>query len=460
MFRNSFFFPIQYPLLSPDAPVPAGGGSGGSPTATPAGEMNKEDMIEFLSGDNDEPETLDLTPKDKDKDKDKDKGKEKDKEKEKDTDKEPDADAEVDEDAEGDLELKEIEDELEEPTEEQLELVTPVRRREILKKYPQLFKDFPYLEKAYYREQQFTELLPTIEDAKQAVEAKSILDNFEKDLMAGNSETVLKAVKAENPAAFNKMVDGYMLTLRGVDENAYFHVLGNITKHTIAAMVQEARSSNNEKLQEAALLLNQFVFGTSTYSPPQNLAKPEQEGDKDKENKISEREQTFIRQQFESTRGDLNTRVNNTLRNTIQAHIDPKESMSPYVRRNAERDALEKLETLISKDSRFRTLVDRLWDKAYKEGFTTESKERIKSAYLSRAKTLLPSVIKTARNEALRGIGKRVKEEDNDSEVVEKDNKKGPIPAGRPRSPIATGKIKDAKDIPKGMKTIDFLNAD
>jgi len=457
MFRNSFLFP----LLSPDTPTPAGGGGTATPTATPSGEMGKEEMIEFLSGDDDEPETLDLTPKgDKDKDKSEKKGKEKDKDSPKD-DETPDTEDELKEGDDEELdELKEIEDELEEPTEEQLELVTPVRRREILKKYPQLFKDFPYLEKAYYREQQFTELLPTIEDAKQAVEAKSILDNFEKDLMSGNSETVLKAVKAENPAAFNKMVDGYMLTLRSVDENAYFHVLGNITKNTIAAMVQEAKSSNNEQLQNAALLLNQFVFGTSTYSPPQNLAKPEQSGDKDKENKISEREQTFIRQQFESTRGDLNTRVNNTLRNTIQAHIDPKQSMTDYVRRNAERDALERLEGLISKDSRFRTLVDRLWEKAYKDGFTTESKDRIKSAYLSKAKTLLPSVIKTARNEALRGIGKRVKEDDNDSEIVEKDNKKGPVSAGRPRSQISAGKIKDAKDIPKGMKTIDFLNAD
>lgn len=451
MFRNSLLT-IRYPFLSPDAITPAGGGTG-TPTATPSGDMGKEDMIEFLSGD-DEPEVLDITPKDKDKDKGKEKGKEKDKE----GDETPDEDKELEETDEELDELKEIEDELEEPTEEQLELVTPVRRRDILSKYPQLFKDFPYLEKAYYREQQFTELLPTIEDAKQAVQARDILNNFEKDLMGGNSETILKAVKAENPAAFDKMADNYMLTLRKVDENAYFHVLGNITKHTIAAMVQEARNSKNEELQNAALLLNQFVFGSSTYSPPTDLAKPEKDGDKAKDNNISEREQKFISQQIESTRGDLNTRVNNTLRNTIQAHIDPKESMTPYVRRNAERDAMEQLTSLVSRDSRFKVLVDKLWEKAYKDGFTTESKDRIKSAYLSKARTLLPSVIKKARNEALRGIGKRVKEDD-DSDIPQKD-KKGPIPAGRPRSPISAGKIKDAKDIPRGMKTIDFLNSD
>src|SRR6267142_1435217 len=62
---------------------------------------------------------------------------------------------------------KELEDEEEQP-EEQLELVTPSSKRDILAKYPKIFKDFPYLEKAYYREQQYTEVFPNPADAKKA----------------------------------------------------------------------------------------------------------------------------------------------------------------------------------------------------------------------------------------------------------------------------------------------------
>ena len=82
-------------------------------------------------------------------------------------------------------ELKEMEEELEGPSEEDMELMTPVRRKEILAKYPQLFKDFPYLEKAYYRDQQFTEVFPTIQDAKIAVEKATILDRFEQQVVNG-----------------------------------------------------------------------------------------------------------------------------------------------------------------------------------------------------------------------------------------------------------------------------------
>lgn len=447
--------------FSPDAPGGASGSdSGGGSRILPDGD-SKEDIIEFLGEDDDTPETIDLEDKGKGKGKEKETPAPKRKEKDEETpadDETPDDGEETPEGEDEDDELAEIEQELEEPTDEQLELVTPVRRREILKKYPQLFKDFPYLEKAYYREQQFTELLPTIEDAKAAVEKSEILDRFEADVMGGNTETILKAVRETNPNGFLKIVDDYLPTLAKVDEKAYFHVIGNVTKHTIAAMVGEARKTNNEQLQQAAHLLNQFVFGTSEWQPPRNLANNEQPKDDSRERQLTEREQTFVRQQFESTRGELNTRVNNTLRNTIDANIDPKSSMSDYVRKNASRDALDTLETLINQDSRFKTLVDKLWEKAFEENFSKSSVDRIRSAYVSKAKTLLPSVIKKARNEALRGIGKRVKDDTTDESTP----RRGPVPAGRPRSQDArpTGKVKDAKDIPRGMSTLEFLNSD
>jgi hypothetical protein len=235
------------------------------------------------------------------------------------------------------------------------------------------------------------------------------------------------------------------------------HVIGNLTKHTIVAMVQEARNSNNEALQNAAAILNQFVFGTTKFSPVQNLSKinPQRE---EADNKINEREQRFMQQQFESVNSDLNSRVNNSIKNTIDQHIDPKQTMTDYVRKNAVKDAMETLESLFSRDTRFKTLTDKLWEAAFKEQFSKSSVDRIKQAYHSKAKTLLPSVIKKARNEALRGMGRRVKDDDDDN-VQTQDAKKGPVPAGRPSSQ-KVGKIRNAKDIPAKMSTLEFLNSD
>jgi hypothetical protein len=425
MFRLSKFY-------SPDTP----------PGAAPAGDglpTDKDDVIKFLGDDDkaEKPEPITLDELDKDDD---------------DEDKErPIKKTEKDEEEEPD-ELAEIEEEIEEPTEEQLELVAPVRRREILAKYPNLFKEFPYLEKAYYREQEFTNILGTIDDAKAAVEARDILASFEADVTKGNTELLLRAVKDNNPDGFNTLIDNYLPTLAKVDERAYHHVLGNVAKHTIIAMVREAKRSDNDTLKAAAQVLNQFIFGSSDFVPPTTLGKPQTETNDPEKKQLIERERQYHRQAFESTVDDLNGRVNNILKSTIEGNIDPKKSMTDYVRKQAARDAMESLESMFSKDARFRSLTDKLWEQAAKENFSKPSVDRIKSAFVSKAKTLLPSVIKKARNEALQGLGRSPEDETPSSP------KKGPVSPGKPRS-VSSGKIKSAKDIPKGMSTLEFLNS-
>ena len=435
----------MFRLFSKELHYPPDAGSGGSSAVAdaPTGQ-SKEDIIEFL-GDDEEKETIPIERDDK---------------KTKFGDKEAEPDEEETEKAEkadeGDEDdLQELEKELEGPSDEQLELVTPVARKEILKKYPTLFKDFPYLEKAYYREQQFTELLPTIDDARAAVAKSETLDKFETDLMNGKTETVLSAVRNANPQSWARMVDEYLPTLSRVDPQAYHHVIGNIIKHTIIGMVNESRTSDNEALQSAALLLNQFVFGTSDFKHPTRLTTDEPT---ERQDPVQAREREFTRRQFETTRNELNGKVNNVLKATVEANIDPKGSMSDYVKRNASRETIEILTDLIDRDARFRTILDKLWEGAFRNQFDKTSVDRIKSAYLSKAKTLLPSVLKKARNEALRGTSKKLGKDDDsndesdDSKRESKSTKSSPAPR--------RGPIKSAKDIPAGMKTIDFLMQD
>jgi hypothetical protein len=394
-------------------------------------ELSKEDVIELL-GEDDEEKPLELEKKEIKKE----------------------GEEEVKEETD---ELKELEEELEVPDEEKLELVTPVRKREILAAYPDLFKKFPYLERAYYREQQFTELLPTIDDAKKAVEKSETLDSFERDLNGGNTENILKAVKGTNQKAFDKLVDDYLPTLAKVDNEAYHHVIGNVMKHTIIAMAREAKKSSNSELNEAAQILNQFVFGTSEFTAPTRLSTDDDKKD-EKEEKLSQRERELTQRQFDNAREDLSTKVDNVLKATIEGNIDPRESMTDYVRKNAVRESIESLNNLMEKDSRFKVVLDKLWEKAFEDNFSKSSLDRIKSSYLSRAKTLLPDVIKRARNEALKGLGKHVKNDEESSS-----QKKGPLPAGRSASSSNSSGKSDrekAKEIPREMSTRDFLMQD
>jgi hypothetical protein len=422
-----FQLPINY-YMAEDA-------TSGSGEAT--AELGKEDIIELLGEEEPEEAPLDLTPKKKSED--------------------DDSEAAP---ADEEDELAEIEEELKGPKEEDLELTTPVRRKEILAKYPQLFKDFPYLEKAYYREQQFTELLPTIQDARLAVQKADVLDRTERQVMNGDITSILSAAKQENTESFNRIADNYLPALRAVDQQAYYHVLGNVIKDTIVTMVRESRSLGEQgaPLQAAANILNQFVFGSQNFSPAQPLSRQVRPEENQQAEQWRQQQTQQVMSRFESTRDDLQTRADNVLKSTIDQHLDPNDSMSEYVKRTATREAFETLEDLMGKDTRFRGLLDKLWERAFERSFDKDSTDRIKAAYLSKAKTLLPTVIKKARNDALKGSGKRASSDSSDDNE-EMASKKGPITPGRSTSP-SSGKYKKGSEIPKGMSTLDVLMQD
>lgn len=416
--------------------APTDTGSGGG--ATPAGDTSSEETFELLNTE-EEPEVLELP-----------KGEKKEDEDEEGEDSGTGEEEEVDE-------LKEIEEELEAPKEEDInELVTPVRRKEILAKYPKLFKDFPYLEKAYYREQQFTEVFPTIQDARVSSEKAQILDRTERQIMNGDISSVLAAAKQENQEVFNRIADNYLPTLRRVDQQAYYHVLGGVIKDTIVTMVREGRNLGEQgaPLQAAANILNQFVFGSQQFQPHQPLARIPQPDEQRREYEIQQQDSHRVFSQFTSVKDELQTKADNVLKSTIDGHIDPRGTMSDYVKSHATKEAFDNLENLLAKDARFRSLLDKLWEKAFESNFDKEATDRIKAAYLSKAKTLLPSVIKKARNDALRTRSNGRSEDD-----IELTPKKGPITPGRSTAPNS-GKYKSAKDIPRGMSTLDVLMKD
>lgn len=350
-----------------------------------------------------------------------------------------------DDDDEEKIELAEDEDEdeLDEPEVDEEEIVTPVRRKEILAKYPNLFKEFPYLEKAYYREQQYTELLPTIADAKEAVEKAQTLEVYQGQLLEGNIESVLGEIKKNDEGAFNNLVDNYLTGLMKVDQNAYYHVLGNIVKYQVSSMAQEARARKDQDLEKAASKVYEFIFGTTQWQPPSQLGK--KEDDKNPEvDKLKQKNEQLLIERFEESRDSLQTRIDNSIISTISEYIDPKGMMTEYVKKNAIRDAAERLEEAIGEDERFQSIKDTLWEKAFQNNFNQKSIQQIRSAYMSKARTMLSGIIKKARQEALKGQG-RTKKEDI------------PKKGGR-RS--ATSSSKSADAVPKGMSTIDFLNLD
>jgi hypothetical protein len=326
-------------------------------------------------------------------------------------------------------------------------IVTPVRIKEITAKYPKIFDDFPYLKVAYYRDKQFTDLLPTVDDARQAVENSKSLEIYKDELNKGNINSILEVVKNANQEAFAKIVDDYLPTLEKLEPNAYYHTVGNIIKRVILGMAQKGNQINNENLKTAALVLNQYMFESNDLPPIENFSKAKPEVDKDKQEFIKQRE-SFAAEKLNTSVQELQTKVNNSLLSTIDIHIDKDGTMSPYVRKNARMEALNIANGIIAKDKYFQTVMQKLWVTASQDNFSQASMNRIRSTYLSKAKTVLSPVIQKVRSEVLKGQKKQ--------ELADEKDKRGPI-QGRATPSSNSGK---SSTINKGERTLDFLMRD
>jgi hypothetical protein len=277
-------------------------------------------------------------------------------------------------------------------------------------------------------------------------------------VVKGNVDNVLKLIKQTSEDTFNHVVDNYLENLEKVDQRAYGHVLGNITKNLILGMVQEAQDSGNEDLKVAALLLNKFAFGTSKFTPVQKLSKGTDPAAKDQEDGLSKRELEFNQRVFKNASDEVDTRVNNSIKSAIENNIDPKNVMTDWVKRKAISDAQEKMTELIDKDKRFKTIVDKLWEKAAKSNFSDSSKAEIRKAFLSKAKSLLEPVLKSSRNEALKGMGRKVKNEDIDDDI-DTGEKPQRQKSGNSERRLSSDSNKTKLDSLKGKSSYEALNA-
>lgn len=361
---------------------------------------------------------------------------------------------------EDELELTEPDEEIEKldlKSEDDIEIDAPPRKKEILKDFPELFKKYPFLEKMMYRDREYTQMFGSFDDAKEIAEKSEIFNAFESQLLAGNTEEILREVKTTDEKAFNLIVDDYLPTLAKVDKEAYFHVVGNLNKRLIMEMVQAAKDEDNDDLRQAALLVNQFVFGSSKFTAPTRKVEKVDE----KTSEVEQERLSFVRERFETARDDLQTKVDNTLKATISDYIDPKGSMSGYVKKNAVADAMKILSSSIAADPSVSKNLDKLWRAAFDTKFSRDSLNKIQSFYLSKAKGNLKNAILKARAEALRDSTSNHQTHNQRETDDEEREEETPRTSRKQIAPGRPSQSKGNKDGPKkGESVTDFFMRD
>ena len=89
------------------------------------------------------------------------------------------------------------------------------------------------------------------------------------------------------------------------------------------------------------------------------------------------------------------------LEKIVKEGFKDDKGMTDFVKDAITDKIIDKVGSTIAKDQFFQRQLASLWKKAQREGFNSEAKSRIISAYLARAKKIVPSVRSEVRERVI-----------------------------------------------------------
>lgn len=322
----------------------------------------------------------------------------------------------MDEQESSEEEEKPEEIELEEPEEEQ-ELVTVENQRgidlkKIKEKYPEFAKtnEFRELRNAYHREGQLSEIFPTIEDAREAAQDKETFDKLNNDLVnRGDSSSLISAIKEANPQNFKKIAVEFLDEIAKVDKDTYTEaitpVVRRLAKQIYATgqrhLKRDPESYEGKALVATARNIMQYAFDDADEIEKDEPVRQTQPSEKEKE--LQNRENAIKQEKFNNAYRIAFTTAMHNLDKQILNGLDPDNRFNDFTRDTLLEKIRYDVTTQIDKDTIHGKRMHSLWKRAEATGYSRESLSSIVSAYLERARPIIPVVRNRFRSIAIKG---------------------------------------------------------
>lgn len=304
---------------------------------------------------------------------------------------------------------KDKKEEKEEKEEEVIDDLARVEFAEITKEFPEFFKKFPTLKHAFFREQQFTEIYPTVEDAKAAAESQTQLEEITEVVVSGDVGQFLTDLKDENEEGYKKFTANFIPTLFKADRDLYLEIISPEVSRFIKNVFEFGKKNNNENIQNAAKIVRKELFGGAYEDIDKEitepLAAPKKTANEEKlEKQIAADEQKKY--------NDLHTTITNECYSALEAEINKglvdlkgKEGISKLIAKDIKQQIIDEMQ----KDGGYINRMNAIWKKEGRNGFSGTNKDTFKATFLAKAKALLPKIRAKVRKETL-GAEEPVKE--------------------------------------------------
>ena len=321
--------------------------------------------------------------------------------------------------------------------------------RALKEKFPGIFKAFPEVKEAIFREREFTKLFGSVDEAQEASAKAQYLDEISQELYEGKSENLLGAMKKNNEKSLQIFAHNFMPQLFKTDKDLYHEVGDNFINQTLRVILNNANKNSNKNLATAVKYISQFVFGEPELPELKNNVKAPEKSEA--ELKLEQQKKEFAQQKYSEFEDSVHTKARNRLSDIVKEGFKDEE-MTDFVKDAVTEKIIDKVGLIIAKDKFFQSKLASMWRSAVRDGYTGEAKSRIISAYLARAKKIVPSVRAQVRKDA---TSRRA---NNNTEIENKNGKRQGTSSGsgKRHSSLPT----DPRKIPASISDEDLLGMD
>ena len=349
----------------------------------------------------------------------------------------PESDKEIlsDEEPLGDQEVTdETTDETTEEVEKGKDLLPHERpsMAQIKEKFPEFFKTFPALRDVIFREKEYATIFPTVEDAAKADENSILFNDLRNDVTTGEGDKFLNSLKEAQ--SLPKFAANFLPKLQKLDPDTHWNVVAPVLEHAVRAFYREGKVRSSEDMVNAANHLALFLFGDTGFA---NGSKTNTKVEKEEDKTVKSERETWEREKLQTFDNSVQGDIRSGLKSQILAGF-PKEGITDFVRDALVGKIISEIDKSIASDNTHIAFVRRLWAKAKAEGFRSDLKDSIVNAYLSRAKSLTPSIRRRLLSEALgTSFADKNRPAESVTPIRREPGQSGRAPSGNVRNPTA-----------------------
>jgi hypothetical protein len=267
--------------------------------------------------------------------------------------------------------------------------------------YPDFFKKFPSLRAAFFDYPKFLEVFPDTETASDAARKAEEFDALETTLVGkADATTLLKILNQNAPKSYEKMLAGFVDAVKATDEKSYTTLAMPIIEDLLYHAQAHGVRTGDKNLRLAARHLANFVWANGGEVPDISRRETKKDAPSEAEKELAKEREIHAKEKFDTALDEVVKTISKDLDDFLTQNLN---GLTKFERKQVIKETRIEVDRILSADKGFNQTLRGLWKRATDSGYTSESKSRIRRAWLDRAKTLAPKIRARLKQEALDG---------------------------------------------------------